>query len=542
MRRNKFLRMPTIATIVCLLVIAISTAPTLASESLRVSPTKGQIGDEIDVIGSRYDPGDRVYVYFSSRKAGEGDDIDDLGVWEEVRRTTTGESGTAREGDIDTSFKVPSELNDGDEIEAVRAGGYFIYTTETKEGKIRAIDEFTVTGITLIYPAQSTVGTEVMVKGVGFSGNDPIAVFYDGDEIEIAGGDNKTDTKGNFVFTILIPSSSTGAHAITIEIDKDEDEAMFIVEPGIQISATSGMVGERVTVTGTGFSENVEVSIAFGGKEVQIAATNENGSFAINFDVPSVGPGAYDVEAKDDDGNSAKEEFTLTTGLNISPVTTEASPGHVGMEVSIIGTGFMPNSKITIVYTTSPVVVAITETKADGSFSATFKIPKSEAGEHTITASDGTRTLGATFFVESEMPAIPQLILPAMDTKSERPVNFKWQDVTDPSGVTYTLQVAIDENFDDMVIEKQGLDESQYTMSQTEDEMLESTKKAANYWWRVKAVDGAGNESRWSSVRSFNIGFMPVMADWLKYLLIGLGGLVVLVIVFFVGRRIGHAH
>ena len=317
---------------------------------------------------------------------------------------------------------------------------------------------------------------------------------------------------------------------------------MFVVEPGIQISAASGIVGERVTVTGNGFSENVGVSIAFGGKEVQIAVTNEDGSFAINFDVPGVGPGTYDVEAKDDDGNSANVEFTLTTGLDISPVTSMASPGYIGMEVSITGTGFMPNSEMTIVYTTSPVVVAITETEADGSFSATFKIPKSEAGEHTITANDGTRTLGATFFVESEAPAIPQLILPATDVISERPVNFKWQDVTDPSGVTYTLQVAIDDNFDDIVIQKQGLDESQYTMSQTEDEMLESSKEATSYWWRVKAVDGAGNESRWSGVRSFNIGFVPVMADWLKYLLIGLGGLVLLVIIFFVGRRIGRAH
>ena len=129
-----------------------------------------------------------------------------------------------------------------------------------------------------------------------------------------------------------------------------------------------------------------------------------------------------------------------------------------------------------------------------------------------------------------------------MDEKSERPVNFKWQDVTDPSGVTYTLQIGRDEGFDDMVIEKRELDESQYTMSQIEDEMLESTEKAANYWWRVKAVDGAGHESKWTSVRSFNIGFVSVMADWLKYLRVGLGGLVVLVIVFFVGRRIGRAH
>ena len=53
---------------------------------------------------------------------------------------------------------------------------------------------------------------------------------------------------------------------------------------------------------------------------------------------------------------------------------------------------------------------------------------------------------------------------------------------------------------------------------------------------------GAGNESNWTSVRSFNIGFVSAMADWLKYLLIGLGALVLLGIAFFVGKQIGRAH
>jgi hypothetical protein len=272
------------------------------------------------------------------------------------------------------------------------------------------------------------------------------------------------------------------------------------------------------------------------------AATDDKGSFAINFDVPSVGPGTYDVEAKDENGNSARTEFTSTTDISISPATSVDSPGNVGMEVTISGTGFRPKTIVTITYTPPPVVVAITESKPDGSFSTTFRIPESETGQHAVTASDGTNTLQVPFFMESTPPAMPVLLLPAMEAKPQQPVKFDWEDVTDPSGVTFVLQVARDKGFADMVIKKRGLAESQYTMSQTEDEMLESTKKAANYWWRVKAVDGVGNESRWTSVRSFNIGFVAGMADWLKYLLIGLGALVLLGIAFFVGKQIGRAH
>ena len=542
MRSNKFLGMPAIATIVCLLMIAIPTAPTLASESLRVSPTKGAIGAEIDVIGSGYDPGDRVYVHFSSRKASEGDDIDELVVWEEVRRTTVGEQGTTDEGDIDTSFRVPGELNDGDETDEVRAGKYFVYTTYRSRGTIQAVDEFRVTGITMVYPARCTVGAEVVIKGVGFNRNEDIEVFYDGDEVEIASGDNETDKKGDFTFTLIVPPSTIGTHTITVEIDKEKSGAEFAVDPGVSVDITSGIVGDRVTVTGTGFGKEVGVLVTFGDKEMGTAATDDKGSFAINFDVPSVGPGTYDVEAKDENGNSARTEFTSTTDISISPATSVDSPGNVGMEVTISGTGFRPKTIVTITYTPPPVVVAITESKPDGSFSTTFRIPESETGQHAVTASDGTNTLQVPFFMESTPPAMPVLLLPAMEAKPQQPVKFDWEDVTDPSGVTFVLQVARDKGFADMVIKKRGLAESQYTMSQTEDEMLESTKKAANYWWRVKAVDGAGNESRWTSVRSFNIGFVAGMADWLKYLLIGLGALVLLGIAFFVGKQIGRAH
>lgn len=531
MRSNKLVCMLAIATIVCLLMIAIFTTPTLASESLRVSPTKGTIGDEINVRGSGYDRGDRAFIYFSSRKAGVGIDIEELGVWERLKKTSVDD------GNFNATFDVPDELTNGDEIAEVRPGEYFVYSTYGIEGKIQARSEFTVTGISSVYPASSIVGTRATVRGVGFHENKDIEIFYDGDEIEIASGDDETDKKGNFVLTIFIPTSPAGTHAITVEIDEDEDEAMFIVEPGIHVSATSGMVRDRVTVAGTGFAENVAVAVTFGGEEVETAGSDDNGSFTLDFDVPSVQPGTYDIEAKDEYYNSALAEFTLTTGLSINPVTSQASPGHVGMDVAIEGIGFIPRTTVTVTYTSTSVVVAVTESKADGSFSANFQIPESEAGEHTITASDGANSLEVTFFVESEAPAIPQPLLPAIDTKPELPITFKWQGVTDPSGVTYTLQVAKDKDFASIVLEKKGLTQPEYTL--TEDERLGSTKKDAPYWWRVRAIDGASNMSGWSAAKSFAVGFVLTIPDLIKYLLGALGGLLFFFIAFLLVRRRG---
>ena len=540
MKHYKILRVLAIFLTLFLLIMILPASTAQARETLNLSRSKGAIGDKITVTGSSYSSGDKVYIYFSSEEADVDDDIDDLDVWEEVR-TTHATLSLANGGKITCSFLVPDELIDGDETEKVSAGDYFVYATERNEGRILAKEEFTVRGITEVDPMKGPTGTEVEIEGVGFEREEDIEVFFYYGEIEIASGDDETDDDGEFKLTIMIPKTPAGDYTIRIHIDKDEAKAEFTVEPESAISATSGIIGDRVTISGTGFASIADITVTFGGEEIATGQTGNDGNLSISFNVPSVEAGTYVVEVKDEDGNSGKFEFTLSTDISISPVSSQTSPGHVGMEVTIYGIDFKPNSTITIIHSDTATVFS-TISENDGSFSYTFEIPEMKPGENIISVTDGVNHLQVTFFMESVAPTTPQPLLPPIDSKPERPVTFDWKDVTDPSGVTFVLQVARDKGFADMVIKKRGLAESQYTMSQTEDEMLESTKKAANYWWRVKAVDGVGNESRWTSVRSFNIGFVAGMADWLKYLLIGLGALVLLGIAFFVGKQIGRAH
>ena len=120
-----------------------------------------------------------------------------------------------------------------------------------------------------------------------------------------------------------------------------------------------------------------------------------------------------------------------------------------------------------------------------------------------ISASDGTNTLKSTFIMESKAPAVPPPLLPEMGVKAEALTHFDWEDVTDDSPpVTYALQIATDEEFTKLVLEKTDLSESEYTL--TEGEQLESTKEEAPYYWRVKAVSGLEaegdlEESEWSA-------------------------------------------
>jgi len=538
MKYNKVFRVVAIAITLSLLVMALPAASVLAAERINVSPTKGKVGDDVDVSGSGFTEGDTVYIYFSNEETDEGDDVEDLDSYEEVADDrASSETEYDDGGDIDTDFEVPDELTDGSDDYEVTGGTYYVYATEEEEGKILAIDEFTIYGITSIDPIEGAVGTEVEIEGI-FEDEEDIEVFYNGDEVDIESGDTETDKDGEFKLTIIIPPSPAGANTIKVEVKNDEGEVEFTVKPGeASISATSGMIGDRVAISGTGFGASSDVTVTFGDNEVATGETDRDGNLSIPFDVPAVGAGKYVVEVKDDDGNSAKFEFTMSTDISVSPVTSAASPGHIGTEITISGTGFKPNVTITITYASTPVVFT-TQSEDDGSFSYTLKVPKSDPGEHTITATDGVNSLEVTFFMESQAPPIPEPLLPAMGDKPEQPITFDWRDVSDPSGVTYTLQVATDKAFNDIVFEEVGLTESKYTLEVE----LESTKKDEPYWWRVKAIDGVGNESGWTGAGSFDVGFVFDMPTWAIYLLIGLGGVALFFIGFFVGRRTGYAY
>lgn len=200
------------------------------------------------------------------------------------------------------------------------------------------------------------------------------------------------------------------------------------------------------------------------------------------------------------------------------------------------GTGFEANGTITIKYDDE---VMDTVTADDtGIFVATFKVPASQHGQHKITASDGTSTEELTFTVESVAPDIPEPLLPEMGVKVKSPVSFDWKDVTDESSpVTYTLQIATDDDFtaDSIILEKTELTESQYTLS--EKEVLELAGKETPYYWRVRAVDAASNEGEWTANNEFYVTGAINLPNWALYTLLGIGAVLIFGIGYWLGRR-----
>ena len=130
----------------------------------------------------------------------------------------------------------------------------------------------------------------------------------------------------------------------------------------------------------------------------------------------------------------------------------------------------------------------------DGSYSWKV-IAINEVGENESTV--------LTFTIDTVPPAVPELLAPENgQTLRETTPTFDWLDVSDPSGVTYTLDIATDAEFTSPVLTNTrltGLTESSYLVTAA------NALPNGMYYWRVKAIDGANNAENFSPVWSFTI-------------------------------------
>ncbi len=525
-------------SVILTLLIPLLPTPAHAAGYLLVFPREGKIGDYVEINGSSFNENDSVDIYLSSQEAEIGDFIDeDVTAYEHLFTVTTDDFGSFEHA---YAFYLPDTLNDGEDVEDVHNGIYYIYAVYYRSYKIVAVTEFIVlNGEISLDIAEDVGGTEVEISGIGLRPDQAITIEYDGNAIPISGGDSQTDENGDFTCNVIIPESPAGSHVITaVDESGNTPEAEFTVTPMITINPTEQLTGGEVQVSGTGFAARGDITITLDGEKVTTTplslSADHYGSFEGSFLVPaSGGLGDRTVEASDHNNNEAQVQLAIRGGIMVSPTTSLTSPGYAGMELVINGAGFSIGSTVTLTYSNNGEDILIATVTADnGAFRVEFIVPPSAAGSHVITADDGTSQATATFIMESQAPPTPTPLTPEVAGTTGARAYFDWIDVSDDSGISYTLQIAVDPDFNAILLNKEGLDSSTYTL--TEEEKLESAQEDAPYYWRVKAVDGALNESGWTHPQLFYIGFswssLPV---WALYVL----GILVVVVLSTLGYR-----
>jgi len=388
------------------------------------------------------------------------------------------------------------------------AGGAHSLQAKDASGNT-ATASITVNAVLLLSPDNGPAGTTITVTGSGFQANGTISISYNGVVITTSPSPLIANSSGSFTATFTASALPAGIYSVVASDATRNVTVQFTSIATVTISPLTGAVGTMVTASGTGFRARASISVNYNDSQIAAGTTDINGNFNITFSVSSSVTGAHQIAITD-------KINTLTFSFNIVPaITINPSSGFVGSDVTISGTGFTSEHTVTFKYDDTQLSSGSTDT--NGAFTVVMKAPVSKGGNHIITVSDGTNTLTTTFAMDSTAPVVPQLLLPQSLTKANKLATFTWQAVNDPSGVTYSLQIATDETFTVIILQKEGLTAPTYTL--TKEETLKSVSKKTPYYWRVKAIDGASNESAWSTPYTFYLGF--VLSDWVQWIIFG---------------------
>ena len=153
----------------------------------------------------------------------------------------------------------------------------------------------------------------------------------------------------------------------------------------LKLKPVRGVIGTSVTVTGVGYPINSMVSIS--GLFSKSCPTNSTGGISkCTVTVPNVPAGSYIVHSSSGAvGTTAKFTVGSRAHITIKPLS-----GLPGSKVTITGTHFAWNSKLTVTFngttvTTTPSTVTTTST---GTFTLTFIVPSYTPNAYVVTVKD----------------------------------------------------------------------------------------------------------------------------------------------------------
>lgn len=451
--------------------------------SISISLTGGAVEESTTVSGTGFGESESsIKILYDDSSIETGIEADSNGSWSE-------------------SFIVPDSYTGTHTIDASGS--------ETDESDVDDV-YFTVEPAITISPTSGAVGSTVTVKGTGFYEDETsIKVTFDDTKIKtgITAGDD-----GSWNITFTVPGTYSGSHTIDASgssTDEDDiDDVTFDVQSGISLDKTSVYVGDAVAVTGTGFGEDeTDIYVTLDGiNQGSSISADATGQWKTSLSIPATTNGTHTIDAHGSITSASSivdKQLTVLAKIVLSP-----TGGNVGDTVTISGTGFIGGKTIVVSFGTVSVLSNISS-DSEGSFTRTFEAPKGAGGDINVVATDANNTSATSVFaMDRTAPSVPQIESPAIGgtvgfTGSAK-VNFKWADVTDPSGISYDIQVATDSAFSDIVFEHSVLTAALYDSTNAE------ALPKGQYYWRVRAVDGANNASDWTAATQFKSGLISV--------------------------------
>jgi hypothetical protein len=381
---------------------------------------------------------------------------------------------------------------------------------------------FTVSPTVTMTPTSGGVGTVITVVANGFGASETgIKVLYSGKEIRSG---ITAETTGSWNTSFSVPSSTKGSHIISFvgstTASADISDKTFTVAPSVICSQSVGSVEDEIKISGNGFANNESsIEVTFDGKSLERnILADDNGYWTITTKIPAASGGAHAIGASGritSASDVTPVTFTIQSILSVLPKN-----GNVKDELRVTGSGFTASKDFSVTWNSN--AVASGTINESGMFQAVFKAPPGKNGSINITATDSKGiTATTTFNMETTPPDIPQISSPkdgaTVGFMGDAKVPFKWSDVSDPSGVTYDLEVSDQSNFSKTLVSRTKLGETKYTLPEAE------ALPNGEYYWHVRAIDGAGNTGAWSQTATIKVGWITLSTIiWIIASIVGL--------------------
>jgi prefoldin subunit 5 len=244
-----------------------------------------------------------------------------------------------------------------------------------------------------------TVGQKVVLSGTDAGAFDTIKIYWDSVSdaallgTTSAGAPPNQATPQSWNITVTIPQAAHGTHNFIINDGATNIGMGVTVASKLSASVTpstgstvSALVGDTVTLTGTGFASQSGITLTFNGNPIQPTATTDiNGTFTASIAIPV--------------GTSLGSSYAVVATDSATPANTGTAYVYVGYYIAVSPSGSTapvpPGVTVTIsgritastAYTLSIDSVAIQTGTSDsnGRFSQTYSLPSLLAsGTHTV--------------------------------------------------------------------------------------------------------------------------------------------------------------
>jgi hypothetical protein len=372
------------------------------SASISLDPEVGAPGDSIAVTGTGWTNGATVDVYF---------DLNDPtnGIAPLVSPVAD------RGGNFSESFAVPDRPD----------GSYIVLACQDClfERGPSATTEFTVLLITLppptlsLDPSEGSPGDTISVLGTIWLPQATVQVYL-GEQDPSSGigpvASTLTGSDGIFSTTFEVPADRTeGRYTVLAcqdcggELDRRQTAPFTLtalLPPAIAVDPTIGSPGDAISITGTGWAPQAEVSVYFDQEDPQggvdpiaTATADADGNLSADFIVPDDREaGTFNVlvceSCAPGEPSQATAVFTLLAVASSATITLDPPQGSPGEIISVTGTGWTPFATVSVFFDRQDLLggvepIASAAADADGTLSTTFVMPQErDAGSYDVLA------------------------------------------------------------------------------------------------------------------------------------------------------------